>query len=90
MTIYLVERYLADVDPLDLQRLPERLEATSAQLRAHGTEIRYLDSTFVPEEEYCVCRFEAASLHAIELANRLAGVPYARINAAVALPDRRD
>ena len=85
VAIYVVERYLADVDPDGLSALPEKLAAATAQLRARGTEIRYLDSTFLPEEEYCFCRFEASSLHATELANRIAGVQYSRISAAVAL-----
>lgn len=85
MGIYLVERYLADIDPGTLSTLPQRLEAATAQLRAGGTDVRYLDSTFVPDDEYCFCRFEAASQHATELANRIAGAPYARISAAVTL-----
>jgi hypothetical protein len=85
MAIYLVERYLADIDPQALRALPERLEAAAAQLRLGGTEIRYLDSTFLPEEESCFCRFEASSVHATDLANRIAGVPYSRISAAVTL-----
>jgi hypothetical protein len=85
MAIYLVERYLADIDPQALSALPERLEAASAELRAHDTDVHYLDSTFLPDEEYCFCRFEAPSLHVTELVNRLAGAPFARISAAVAL-----
>jgi hypothetical protein len=85
MAIYLVERYLADFEPRALRELPERLRAATAQLRARGTEVRYLDSTFLPDDEYCLCRFEAGSAHATELANRIAGVPFARISPAVVL-----
>lgn len=85
MAIYLVERYLADIDREELRELPERLEVATAQLRDSGVEIAYLDSTFLPEDEYCFCRFQAPSAHATELANRIAGVPYARISAAVTL-----
>jgi len=88
VAIYLVERYLADIHPGDLQALPGRLRAAAAQLRAGGTEISYLDTTFLPEDEYCFCRFEAPSLHATELVNRIAGVPYARISLAVVLSAR--
>jgi uncharacterized protein with GYD domain len=85
MAVYVVERYLADIGPDEIRTLPRRLEAATAHLRATGTEIRYLDSTFLPDEEYCFCRFEAPSVHAAEIANRMAGVPYARISAAVPL-----
>jgi hypothetical protein len=85
MTIFLVERYLVDSDPEALRSLPRRLEAVAADLRAGGREIRYLDSTFVPGEEYCFCRFEADCSESVEMVNRRAGTPYARISEAVEL-----
>ena len=85
MSIFLVERYLADIERAELSALPARLEAATAQLRESGIEITYLDSTFLPEDECCFCRFDAPSLHATELANRIAGAPFSRISSAVAL-----
>ena len=85
MTIFLVERYLADIDRQALKALPARLEAAATKLRRSGVEVTYLDSTFLPEEEYCFCRFEAPSLQATELVNRIAGAPYARISPTVRL-----
>ena len=85
MGIYLVERYLPDARLDELRSLAERLELATARLRADGTPVRYLDSTFVPEEESCFCRFEASSARVTALANQLARAPYARISAAVAL-----
>lgn len=83
MGIYLVERYLPDAGDDELRALVARLEDACARLCADGTPIRYLDTTFMPEEESCFCRFEAPSLHAIALLNRLANAPFARICAAV-------
>jgi hypothetical protein len=81
--IYLVERYLPDVGTAELSSLAARLEHASASLCRDGTPVRYIDSTFMPEEESCFCRFEAPSLHVTALVNRLAHAPYARICAAV-------
>jgi hypothetical protein len=81
--IYLVERYLPDIGADELRALAERLGHASATLCREGTPVRYLDTTFMPEEESCFCRFEAPSLHATALVNRLAHAPYARICAAV-------
>ena len=81
--IYLVERYLPDIGADELRALAGRLEHASATLCRDGTPVRYLDTTFMPEEESCFCRFEAPSLHATALLNRLANAPYARICAAV-------
>lgn len=85
MAIFLVERYLADIERQELTALPTRLQAATAQLRESGIEISYLDSIFLPEDECCFCRFEAPSLHATELANRIAGAPFSRISAAMKL-----
>ena len=85
MAVFLVERYLPDIERPQLEVLPARLEEATAQLRAGGIEIRYLESTYLPEDECCFCRFEAPSLHATELANRIAGAPFSRISAAVTL-----
>lgn len=85
MAIFLVERYLADIERPQLDALPARLADATAQLRASGIEITYLDSTYLPEDECCFCRFDAPSLHATQLANRIAGVSFSRISAAVAL-----
>jgi hypothetical protein len=81
--IYLVERYLPDAGTAELRSLADRLEHASASLCREGTPVRYIDSTFMPEEESCFCRFEAPSLHATALVNRLARAPYARICAAL-------
>ncbi len=85
MGIFLVERYLPDVSFEELSLLVERLKAAGARLRAEGTPVRHLDSTFVPEEETCFCRFEAPSTQVTAAVNQLAEAPYARISAAVML-----
>ncbi len=85
MTIFLVERYLADIERQELEGLPARLDAAATRLRQSGLEVTYLDSTFLPADEYCFCRFDAPSLHATELVNRIAGAPYARISPTVRL-----
>jgi Nickel responsive protein SCO4226-like len=83
--IFLVERYLPDVAFEQLSLLVERLKAASAQMRAEGTPVEHLDSTFVPEEETCFCRFQAPSTQVTAAVNQLADAPYARISAAVTL-----
>jgi Protein of unknown function (DUF4242) len=83
--IYLVERYLPDAGSDELSSIVDRLEDASSRLRAAGVDVRYLDSTFMPEEESCFCRFEAPSLRAAVLVNRLARAPYARITEVISL-----
>jgi hypothetical protein len=76
---YLVERYLPGVTDGQLDETGERLAAAAERLAAGGAEVRYVGSTFVPEEESCFCRFESAGLDEVERACVQAGVSFARI-----------
>jgi Protein of unknown function (DUF4242) len=76
---YLVERYLPDATDGQLEEAGKRLAAAAENLAAAGIEVRYVGSTFVPEEESCFSRFEGASPAEVERACLQAGVPFARI-----------
>jgi hypothetical protein len=72
MPTYLVERYLPGRDRA-------WLEAALARLPRDRRGVAYLGSTYVPSDESCFCRFEAASAENVRDANEIAGVPFARI-----------
>jgi hypothetical protein len=76
---YLVERYLPGVTDGQLDEAGERLAAAAERLADDGVEVRYVGSTFVPEEESCFCSFESAGRDAVKQACEQAGVPFARI-----------
>jgi hypothetical protein len=84
--VYVVERYLPGLDQDELRRSLGRLGGATDELRAEGTEVRYLGSLIVPADEACFCQFEAPSEEAVAEANRRAGVPVNRIVAAVSVP----
>lgn len=86
MTAYLVERYLPGISQSDLAAALDRARDACAQLTAGGTPIHYLGSTFLPDEEACLCRFDADRPETVVRANELARVPFARITPAVAMP----
>jgi hypothetical protein len=50
-----------------------------------GTPVRYLRSTFIPDEEKCFCLFEGPSVEAVRTANDRAQLPYERIVEAMHL-----
>jgi hypothetical protein len=85
--LFIVERYLPGITPEALRACAERLAEAAARPTASGEEIRYLGSTFVPEEESCFCRFEAASARGVEEVCRAAEFPYARILEAEAVAE---
>jgi hypothetical protein len=75
----MVERYLPGITTGELDEASARLAAASAELTANGAEVRYLGSTFVPEEEPRFCRFESADADDVRRACERAGVSFARI-----------
>ena len=78
MPTYLVERYLPGRDRAWLETALARLPKAR-----HG--VAYLGSTYVPSDESCLCRFEAANAEQVRDVNEVAGVPFARIVAATEL-----
>lgn len=75
----MVERYLPGVTSGQLDDASARLAAASQELTANGVDVRYLGSTFVPEEESCFCRFESARADDVRRACDHAGISFARI-----------
>lgn len=84
--VFVVERYLPDLDRDALLRSLDQLAQAVAQMRREGVAVRYLGSTIVPDDEACFCQFEADSASDVAEANRRAGVPFDRIVDAVAAP----
>jgi hypothetical protein len=78
MTTYLVERYLPGRDRA-------WLEEALGRLPANGHGVAYLGSFYIPEDESCLCWFEAPDAEDVRLVNELARVPFARITAAAEL-----
>lgn len=85
MNAYLVERYLPGLSETEVRAGLARADAVCADLRAAGTEIRYLGSIFLPLEEACFCRFDGDRPEAVAEANDRAQLAYARITAGVAI-----
>ena len=80
MAQFMVERYVPGATEDELEAARERLAAATNGLAADGVDVRYLGSTFVPEEESCFCRFEGGSADGVRQACEQAGVAFARIH----------
>ena len=85
MDIYMVERELPGVTPEQLVGAQGAAISTSQQFTARGTTVRYIRSTFVPDESKCFCLFEAASQQAVLDVNTAAKLPFTRIVRALEL-----
>ena len=79
VTVYLLEAYVPGSSGADLSNLAERLTEGAKALLREGLQVRYLRSTYVPEDETCFHYVEAASASAAERFARCADVSFDRI-----------
>lgn len=85
MGIYMVERSLKGISMDDLGGAQKAAIGKAAEMKAGGTDIRYIRSTFAPQDGRCMCLFEAATEADVKRLNDDAGLPYDRIVEALDL-----
>jgi Nickel responsive protein SCO4226-like len=87
---YMVERYLPGLSAREVHEASSRLAATAEELADGGVEVRYVGSTYLPEEQSCFCRFEASSRAVVEDVCNRARLPFARVHAVRSFPARKE
>jgi uncharacterized protein DUF4242 len=85
MTVYMVERNLKGIAMSDLAAAQRVAMAASDAHTARGMPVRYIRSTFAPEDGRCMCLFEAADAELVKRLNDEAKLPYSRIVEALDL-----
>ncbi len=85
MTVYMVERNLKGIAMSDLAAAQQLAIRTSNQYAARGTPMRYIRSTFAPEDGRCMCLFEASSAEDVKKLNDEAKLPYLQVVEALDL-----
>ena len=85
MSVYMVERNLKGIEMRDLAAAQKAAIETAGAYRANGTPIRYIRSTFAPEDGRCMCLFEANSPQDVIKLNDEAKLPYTRVVEALDL-----
>jgi len=85
MSVFMVERSLKGISMEDLGGAQKAAIAKAADLSAAGTGVRYIRSTFAPDDGRCMCLFEASSEADVKRLNDEAGLPYNRIVEALDL-----
>jgi hypothetical protein len=76
---YCLELYLADGSPAALEGAARRAGAAAESFEARGRSVRYLRSTYLPEDETCLHFFAAASAEDVAEAAKQAGLSSDRI-----------
>ena len=85
MTVYMVERNLKGIVMGDLAAAQKEAISTAHAYAAKGTPMRYIRSTFAPEDGRCMCLFEARSAEDVKRLNEEAKLPYTRVVEALDL-----
>jgi hypothetical protein len=65
-----------------LPQMSTHARQVSEQMKREGIRVRFLRSIFVPEDESCLCLYEAASPDAVRQAARRAGLAIERVSKA--------
>lgn len=85
MPVYMVERELKGIAMSDLAAAQHLAIKTSKDYTAQGTPMRYIRSTFTPEDGRCMCLFEANSAADVKRLNEEARIPFTRLVEALDL-----
>ena len=86
MATFMVERSLKGIPMDQLAAAQQRAIQTAAEMTAAGTPVKYLRSTFVPDDGRCMCLFEGDNKEAVESLNRKARIPFDSVTPALHLP----
>jgi len=85
MAVFMVERDLKGIAMEDLAGAQKAAIAKAEQMRKEGADVRYIRTTFAPDDGRCMCLFEASSKDDVTRLNEDAGLPYHRIVPAMDL-----
>lgn len=85
MAVFMVERDLKGIAIEDLAGAQKAAISKAEQMRNEGSDIRYVRTTFAPEDGRCMCLFDASSEADVQRLNEDAGLPYRRIVPAMDL-----
>jgi hypothetical protein len=81
--IFLVDRTLPGMTEELLVEAQRLLHEATRRVSSTGAAVRYLGCIFVPDEDRCVCLFEANDLATVRRVNEVAQVPFRRISSAI-------
>ena len=86
--LYLVELDLRGLSSPQLAGVQRALDEAVRRENQHGSQIRYMQCIYAPDEQRCLCLFEAAGPDQVRHVNDIAQFPLARVVAVLSsVPD---
>ena len=83
LSMFIVDRTVPGMTKELLGEVQRLLHEAARRVSSAGQPVRYLRCTYLPEEDRCLCLFEADTAAAVRRTNETAQVPYRRISAAI-------
>ena len=83
MLTYLVEAYMPRSHAKEARSAARRARAAAEELSREGVQIRYVRTTFLPEDETCFHLFEAVAAEAVQEASSRAELGRVRVVSAI-------
>jgi hypothetical protein len=84
---YLVENYIPRSHAQEARAAGRRARAAAEELSREGIAVRYVRTTFLPDDETCFHLFEAVTADDVEEVSRRAGLGRARVVGVVEAGD---
>jgi hypothetical protein len=81
--LYLVEHDLQGLSPAQLASVHRALGEAIRREIGRGSQIRYVQRIYAPDEHRCLCLFEAAGPEVVRAVNDIAQFPLARVVAVL-------
>ena len=81
--LFLVEHDLRGLSPWQLATVHRALGEAVRRENRQGRQIRYVQRIYAPDEQRCLCLFEAAGPNLVRSVNDIAQFPLARIMAVL-------
>jgi hypothetical protein len=86
--LFLVEHDLRGLSPWQLASVYRALDEAVRRENQRGRQIRYVQRIYAPDEQRCLCLFEAAGPDLVRNVNDIAQFPLARVMAVLSsVPD---
>jgi hypothetical protein len=81
--MFVVDRALPGMTEAVLGEVHRLLHEAARRLSSRGVAVRYLRCIYMPEDDRCICVFEADDPAAVRSVNEIAQVPFHRISSAI-------
>jgi hypothetical protein len=83
LQLFLVEHDLHGLSPAQLASAHQVLEEAVGRELGRGSQIRYVQRIFAPQEHRCLCLFQAPGPETVRSVNDIAQFPLARVIAVI-------